>query len=777
MAHLNLPKGYKVNDRYTVIKWIGGGDAGTVFKVRQDGINVERAMKVLDPKIAGVSNKTFAREFAAEKKKLSQLTHRNLLKLIDAGEFTYEKETRPFYIADLVHPRKGEEHALTLDKWAQEVDTREKFVNIILQITDGLSYLHSHQCLHCDIKPPNLMLEPIPTQEVYEIKIADLGSSKILTPIPDLKRTYVVGTPLYAPDYVLDTLNQKKRVSLSRLKKWFPNWDLFSLGATLARIVWANPNEKPRNFEKWLSEPRENIARIFDKDFELLKRIILRLVSEPEDCFPDVGSVAEAFRKFLPEYLVPLGVREMAVGGAHRTITQPREKVYLSERAYKLVAHPTFQRLHNQSQLNFVYMLYPGAKHTRFLHSLTTYEMSKRYIEGLLGDSYFKYLMDKQDFEIFLVAAMLHDIGQYPLAHAIEDLGDETFTGVKLGIQADYQMSEHFLKHRRRKHPSLANLLEQSGWIDVDRLIRLLSRKKLQTEVDYFIRSMLDGSLDVDKVSYLLYDSYYTGARYGLGVDLDSFLSSLVAIPPEGDRHSQIGIVSTGVVAAEGVISARYSMFSRVYWHHFNRAIMAMLKYATAKIFLGRERISFQRYIDDTFSFSDIDALRYLHNHLGKVIPNKEFNPLKGLLDGSRRVHRRLLTFSGHKNSKTAHIYKKLGKYNFKDLERQRLIILRKLGAVFGQKLEDSEVLFDVPKSEKTKDTMDDLFVYDPDSKAYNNLSGLSGVALALCEEFESHTKKCRILVSARLGEILDADEEKARKARAKIEDYLSGIA
>jgi HD superfamily phosphohydrolase len=626
------------------------------------------------------------------------------------------------------------------------------------------------------------MLEPIPTQEKYEVKIADLGSSKILfTKTPDTRRTHVVGTPHYAPDYVQDILNTKKTISLSRLKKWFPNWDLFCLGATLAKIVWAHPNNRPhRNFDKWLNDPRENVARIFGKDLELLKRIILQLVAEPEECFSDVGSVAEAFRKFLPEYLVPLGVREMAVGGAHRTITQPREKVYLSERLYDLVEHPTFQRLHNQSQLNFVYMLYPGGKHSRFLHSLTTYEMTKRYIEGLLGDSYFKYLMDKQDFETLLVAAMLHDVGQYPLAHAIEDLGDESFMGFESGVKPDYQMSEYFLKKRKgRKRESIADLLERSRWVDVDRLIRLLSRKKLTTEADHFIHSMLDGPLDVDKVSYLLYDSYFTGARYGLGVDLDGFLSSLVAVPQMKGRHSQMGILSTGVVAAEGVISARYSMFSRVYWHHFNRAVMAMLKYATAKIFLSRRGVTFEQYIQETFSYSDIDALRYLHHRLRRVLRRGESNPLTGLLDGSRRVHRRFLTFSGHQGSDTAAIYNRLGRYSFKTLERKRLIILKKLSVALGERLEDSDVLFDVPKSEKTSDTLNDLYVYDPDSvtEPYKALSTLSGVARALCDEFESHTKKCRILVSARLGEKMEQDITKARRAREKIEDYLAGIA
>jgi len=779
----DLRAGTKIGGKYKVLQKLGFGDAGTVYRVKQLGIDVDRAMKVLDPKLPGVTLRTFTTEFAAERQKLSQLTHRNLVKLIDADELTADGRRLPYYITDLVHPREGEQRALTLDKWAKEVKTRGEFVDVLLQLTDGLSYLHCHRCLHCDIKPKNLLLEPLSRHD-YELKIADLGSSKILLPgaVRDSQRTHVVGTVDYAPSYVLDIINTNKTITLSQLLEYFPHWDLFCLGATLARIVWNHPTKGDRDFKRMLDDPRESIKRAFGKDFDVFKRIILRLVDPlRENCFPSAASVADAFRKFLPEYLVPLGVREMAVGGAHRALTQPRGKVYLSDRAYEIVEHPVFQRLHSLNQLNFAYMLYCGAKHSRFLHSLSTYEMAKRYIEGLLGESYFKYLMYKQDFELFLAAALLHDIGQYPLAHAIEDLGDERFTGTRLGVKTDYQMFEYFLKRQGEEgRPSIALLLKRKWGMDVDRLVRILSRGPLTTETDYFIRSMLDGPVDVDKVSYLLDDSYFTGARYGLGIDLDGFLSSLVAIAPNDKRHSQVGILDTGVVAAEGVIAARYSMFSRVYWHHFNRAIMAMLKYAAARVFLSpRPVCSFDGYINDTFRFSDLDAVRYLHDRLGKVVRLKHSNPLRGILDGSRTVHRRFLTFSGRPGSNTGAIYRLLVRYNFADLERLRVSVLKTLGTMLERKLEDYDVLFDVPKSEKRRDTLDDLYVGDAEDCGGEpkHLTDLSGVTKALCEEFEDHTKKCRIFISAGLREILEGDERKARAARDAVEGELAQIA
>ncbi len=360
------------------------------------------------------------------------------------------------------------------------------------------------------------------------------------------------------------------------------------------------------------------------------------------------------------------------------------------------------------------------------------------------------------------------------------------FTPTVLSIQAGavhHQMFKRFLTREVPGYRTLSQLLQETKWaLDVDRLIRIVSRGPRLTDTDAFIRSILDGPIDVDKVSYLLYDSYFTGARYGLGIDLDGFLSSLVAIPKGvgGAGQSHIGISSTGVVAAEGVISARYSMFSRVYWHHFNRAIMTMLKYAAAKLFLSPDgSCPFDRYVDETFDLSDFEAVRYIHNRLGEVIASKNSNPLRGLLDGSRTIHKRFLTFSGASGSGTRSIHRLLTNDSFQTLEERRLEVLTKLSAKLGEDFEDHEVLFDVPRSEKTGETLESLYVYDPEDRAekYRTLSTLSGVTRALCDEFEGLTKKSRVFVSPRLQAKLEGDTRRTEVVKTEIEEDLRGAA
>ena len=82
-----------------------------------------------------------------------------------------------------------------------------------------------------------------------------------------------------------------------------------------------------------------------------------------------------------------------------------------------IVDHPLFQRLKQLEQLEYVSFIYPSARHTRFEHSLETYKLTKTFIERLLQFPEFRLAAKPS----YILAALLHDVGHYPLSHMFED--------------------------------------------------------------------------------------------------------------------------------------------------------------------------------------------------------------------------------------------------------------------------------------------------------------------------------------------------------------------
>ncbi len=100
----------------------------------------------------------------------------------------------------------------------------------------------------------------------------------------------------------------------------------------------------------------------------------------------------------------------------------PETDVPVTPRVLRLLETPPFRRLQHISQLGLVSQVYPGATHTRFEHSLGVYRLSLLYLKSLANDPRFLSLVDEHSQELFLVCALLHDLGHWPYCHAIEDM-------------------------------------------------------------------------------------------------------------------------------------------------------------------------------------------------------------------------------------------------------------------------------------------------------------------------------------------------------------------
>ena len=176
-------------------------------------------------------------------------------------------------------------------------------------------------------------------------------------------------------------------------------------------------------------------------------------------------------------------------------------------------------------------------------------------------------IMNEEDIKSAILATLLHDIGQYPLAHDLEE-SDSSLR---------HEMDGHeILSH----HADSLKLLCLDRWgVELERVCAILFSKNKLNLKDMIIRSIINGPIDADKIDYLIRDSENLGLAYASAIDTKRLVRCLTVsiVSGQGITEGYVGIHEKGKIAAEGVLFARYAMYAQVYWHHTFRAIKAMI--------------------------------------------------------------------------------------------------------------------------------------------------------------------------------------------------------
>jgi uncharacterized protein len=271
--------------------------------------------------------------------------------------------------------------------------------------------------------------------------------------------------------------------------------------------------------------------------------------------------------------------------------------VEVEDFALTLLDSPALQRLRYVRQLGFSYLVYPGANHTRFEHSLGTMFLAdvacRRF--GLAED----------ERTLVTASALLHDIGHGPFSHASEPLM-ETFldrTHDDIGPIVEEQAG---------------SILRESG-VNPDELCAVVKGK-------HPLSGIIHGDLDVDRMDYLLRDAYYTGAPYGT-VDAQRLIRHLIRTP-EGTVLDE-----NGVNAAESLLIARTLMRPTVYYHHVSRIGESMFQLAMLEHLSGRG-------VSEAHALLHMDDATCLHSL--RTSENPVSRELAGRLYG-RRLYKRSL--------------------------------------------------------------------------------------------------------------------------------------
>jgi HD superfamily phosphohydrolase len=262
---------------------------------------------------------------------------------------------------------------------------------------------------------------------------------------------------------------------------------------------------------------------------------------------------------------------EGPVKDAHRTyeIRCPIHGfITLNDWEWGMISQPAFQRLRRIRQLAWTDYVYPGAMHTRFEHSLGVMQVATLLYDAICAKSAeilksdLAYNKDGlgRDRQLVRFAALLHDLGHSPFSHASEELfpahdgkpyKHEDYSVAIIRSELREAIEEHDLNANYGLHAEdIAALVEGSA----------------KARQPIFWRDLIGGQMDADRMDYLLRDSYHTGVEYG-GFDLKRILTTIRAIRSRGGHPPQLGVSRGGWHAAEGLILARYFMFTQVYFH------------------------------------------------------------------------------------------------------------------------------------------------------------------------------------------------------------------
>jgi hypothetical protein len=209
-----------------------------------------------------------------------------------------------------------------------------------------------------------------------------------------------------------------------------------------------------------------------------------------------------------------------------------------------LLDAPAFQRLRYIRQLGFSYLVYPGANHTRFEHSLGTMHLADVACR--------RFGLSDNDRALVLSSALLHDIGHGPFSHASEPLMEAL-----LG----------------RTHDDIASLIGTKFGTLLNSIGVEPADLCAVIQGSHTLSGIIHGDLDVDRMDYLLRDAYYTGAPYGT-VDAHRLIRNII--------RTEDGIVldENGINAAESLLIARTLMRPTVYYHHVSRIGECMFQQA-----------------------------------------------------------------------------------------------------------------------------------------------------------------------------------------------------
>jgi HD superfamily phosphohydrolase len=274
-------------------------------------------------------------------------------------------------------------------------------------------------------------------------------------------------------------------------------------------------------------------------------------------------------------------------------ITDPIHKnIKFTQIEKELIDTPIFQRLRRIRQLAGAHLVYPGALHSRFEHSL-----GSMFLAGLSGQTLYSkdYLTDMDIIQKLRVAALLHDVGHGPFSHLFEEVSKN---GVKF--------SHEIFGQKIITNTIISDIIEKNGYDSKEIASISFGKHKMN-----FLNEIISGGLSVDLMDYLPRDSYFSGTEYGK-IDYHRIINSL-----EVSSQNNLGINKSSLYSYESMLISRYQMFKAVYFHKSVRSGEVMLVHSM-KIQNDALNLTPPNSLEEFFVLHDemvLEKLSSLSNH------------------------------------------------------------------------------------------------------------------------------------------------------------------
>ena len=254
----------------------------------------------------------------------------------------------------------------------------------------------------------------------------------------------------------------------------------------------------------------------------------------------------------------------------------------------KIIEHPYFQRLRRITQLGLTHMVYPGAKHTRFQHAIGATHLMQQAINTLRSKG---QIITEEEAKAVSIAILLHDIGHGPYSHTLEH-------SIVEGVNHE-DISDLFMDKLNDEFNGELNLAIS--------IFRNQYHKK-------FLYQLVSSQLDMDRLDYLIRDSFFTGVSEGV-VSTDRIIKMLTVV------DDQLAIEAKGIYSIEKFIIARRLMYWQVYLHK----TVTSAEFLLIKIFHRARQLASQGH--------QLFATPVLHNFLTNSFKKEDFLAQPTLLE------------------------------------------------------------------------------------------------------------------------------------------------